>query len=64
MLTHQRFCPRNLNLFYLLAHQIEKRPPRIHTLASLIDKLSTYQAKFADLARRITVRLPSPQRRI
>ncbi|EIW54334.1 uncharacterized protein TRAVEDRAFT_60635 [Trametes versicolor FP-101664 SS1] len=46
---------RNLNLFYLLAHQIEKRPPRIHTLASLIDKLSTYQAKFADLARRITL---------
>ncbi|KAI0364961.1 hypothetical protein BV20DRAFT_1039144 [Pilatotrama ljubarskyi] len=46
---------RNLNLFYLLAHQIEERPPRIHRLAPLLDKLSTYQVKFADLARRITL---------
>ncbi|CDO75961.1 hypothetical protein BN946_scf184888.g11 [Trametes cinnabarina] len=44
---------RNLNLFYLLAHQLEERPPRIHRLAPTLDKLSTYQAKFADLARRI-----------
>ncbi|KAI0629471.1 hypothetical protein C8Q77DRAFT_1065724 [Trametes polyzona] len=46
---------RNLNMFYLLAHQIEKRPPRIHRLASIVDKLATYQAKFADLARRIVL---------
>ncbi|KAI8978335.1 hypothetical protein BD414DRAFT_421976 [Trametes punicea] len=46
---------RNLNLFYLLAHQVEDRPPRIHRLASILDKLSTYQAKFADLARRIVL---------
>ncbi|KAH9855868.1 hypothetical protein C2E23DRAFT_723037 [Lenzites betulinus] len=46
---------RNLNLFYLLAHQIEQRPPRIHRLASLVEKLNTYQAKFSDLARRITL---------
>ena len=51
---------RNLNMFYLLAHQVEDRPPRIHRLAPILDKLSTYQAKFADLARRIAVRyLPS-----
>ncbi|KAI0669574.1 hypothetical protein C8Q78DRAFT_1070679 [Trametes maxima] len=46
---------RNLNLFYLLARQIEDRPPRIHRLAPLVDKLSTYQSKFADLARRIVL---------
>ncbi|KAI0645121.1 hypothetical protein C8Q79DRAFT_912340 [Trametes meyenii] len=46
---------RNLNLFYLLARQIEDRPPRIHKLAPLVDKLSTHQAKFADLARRIVL---------
>ncbi|KAH9889351.1 hypothetical protein C8Q73DRAFT_653726 [Cubamyces lactineus] len=46
---------RNLNLFYLLAHQVEDRPPRIHRLAPILDKLSTYQAKFADLARRIVL---------
>ncbi|TFK92002.1 hypothetical protein K466DRAFT_595623 [Polyporus arcularius HHB13444] len=46
---------KNLSLFYLLAHQIEDRPPRIHKLAPLIDKLATYQAKFADLARRISL---------
>ncbi|KAI9067462.1 hypothetical protein FKP32DRAFT_1683873 [Trametes sanguinea] len=46
---------RNLNMFYLLAHQVEERPPRIHRLAPTLDKLSTYQAKFADLARRIAL---------
>ncbi|KAI0326058.1 hypothetical protein GY45DRAFT_1259699 [Cubamyces sp. BRFM 1775] len=46
---------RNLNMFYLLAHQVEDRPPRIHRLAPILDKLSTYQAKFADLARRIVL---------
>ncbi|KAI0664014.1 hypothetical protein C8Q70DRAFT_1041795 [Cubamyces menziesii] len=46
---------RNLNMFYLLAHQVEDRPPRIHRLAPILDKLSTYQAKFADLARRIVI---------
>ncbi len=49
-----------MSLFYLLAHQIEDRPPRIHKLAPLIDKLATYQAKFADLARRISVSPDSP----
>ncbi|KAI0695193.1 hypothetical protein C8T65DRAFT_698774 [Cerioporus squamosus] len=46
---------KNLSLFYLLAHQIEDRPPRIHKLAPLIDKLATYRAKFTDLARRISL---------
>ncbi|KAI0752771.1 hypothetical protein C8Q80DRAFT_1148142 [Daedaleopsis nitida] len=46
---------KNVSLFYLLARQIEDHPPRIHKLAPLLDKLTTYQAKFADLARRITV---------
>ncbi|KAI0350599.1 hypothetical protein OH77DRAFT_1430773 [Trametes cingulata] len=46
---------RNLNLFYLLSHQIEERPPRIHRLAPLLDKLGTYELKFADLARRIAL---------
>ncbi|RPD70431.1 hypothetical protein L226DRAFT_470211 [Lentinus tigrinus ALCF2SS1-7] len=46
---------KNLSLFYLLAHQVEDRPPRIHKLAPILDKLATYQAKFADLARRISL---------
>ncbi|OSC96794.1 hypothetical protein PYCCODRAFT_1472356 [Trametes coccinea BRFM310] len=46
---------RNLNMFYLLAHQVEKRLPRIHRLAPTLDKLGTYQAKFADLARWIAL---------
>ena len=44
-------------MFYLLAHQIEDHPPRIHKLAGLLDKLAMYQTKFADLARRISVRV-------
>ncbi|KAL7277694.1 hypothetical protein ACG7TL_008626 [Trametes sanguinea] len=46
---------RNLNMFYLLAHQVEECPPRIHRLAPTLDKLGTYQAKFTDLARRIAL---------
>ena len=51
---------RNLSLFFLLARQIEDHPPRIHKLAPLLDKLATYQAKFSDLARKITVRIWNP----
>ena len=47
---------RNLSQFYLLAHQIAERPPRIHRLGPIVEKLETYEIKFADLARRISVR--------
>ncbi|KAI0828036.1 hypothetical protein BC628DRAFT_1409530 [Trametes gibbosa] len=46
---------RNLNLFYLLAHQIELRPPQIHRLALLVEKLNTYLTKSSNLARRISL---------
>ena len=46
---------RNLNRFYLLVHQLEERPPRIHRLAPLVEKLETYEAKFLDIARRLRV---------
>ena len=52
------FDYRNLNHFYLLAHHIAERPPRIHRLVPLVEKLETYEMKFADLARRISVRSP------
>ncbi|KAH9911131.1 hypothetical protein B0H21DRAFT_826635 [Amylocystis lapponica] len=46
---------RNLNLFYLFAHLVRQRPPRIHRLAGFVDKMHAYDAKFADLARRLAL---------
>ncbi|GBE80793.1 predicted protein [Sparassis crispa] len=46
---------RNLDLFYLFANQIRQRPPRIHRLASHVDKLHAYHLKFTDLERRLTL---------
>lgn len=43
----------------MFASQIARRPPRIHKLADYLDKLAAYQAKFSDLARRITVQSSS-----
>lgn len=50
---------RNVNLFYLLAEQISKRPPRGHRLDSHMSKLHQYVRKFDDLHRRLLVRCPS-----
>lgn len=51
---------RNVNLFYLLAEQISRRPPRSHRLDSHMNKLHQYVRKFDDLHRRLLVRYPSP----
>ncbi len=50
---------RNMQHFHMLARRVEDRPPRIHRLEGVLQKLATYQAKFTDIARRISVR-PSP----
>ena len=50
---------RNMHYFHMLARHVEDKPPRIHRLEGILKKLATYQAKFMDLARRISVRLPS-----
>ncbi|OCH92049.1 hypothetical protein OBBRIDRAFT_802867 [Obba rivulosa] len=46
---------RHLSRIYQLADQIDRRPPRIHRLQSTVEKLQAYEAKFIDLARRITL---------
>ncbi|KAI0943945.1 hypothetical protein AcV7_001892 [Taiwanofungus camphoratus] len=47
---------RNLKVFYLFADLVRRHPPRIHRLADHVDKLHAYEAKFIDLARRLSVR--------
>lgn len=51
------FVHRNANLFYLLAEQISRRPPRGHKLNSHMSKLHQYVRKFDDLHKRLLVRL-------
>ena len=50
---------RNMQHFHMLARRVEDRPPRIHRLEGVLQKLATYQAKFTDIARRLEVRPPS-----
>ncbi|PIL33659.1 hypothetical protein GSI_04282 [Ganoderma sinense ZZ0214-1] len=46
---------RNMQHFHMLVRGIEDRPPRIHRLEGVLQKLATYEAKFTDIARRISV---------
>ncbi|KAI1786345.1 hypothetical protein LXA43DRAFT_1034312 [Ganoderma leucocontextum] len=46
---------RNMQHFHMLARRVEDRPPRIHRLEGVLQKLATYQVKFTDIARRISV---------
>ncbi|KAM5537979.1 hypothetical protein V8D89_008455 [Ganoderma adspersum] len=46
---------RNMQHFHMLARRVEDRPPRIHRLEGVLQKLATYQAKFTDVARRLEV---------
>ncbi|EMD32954.1 hypothetical protein CERSUDRAFT_118383 [Gelatoporia subvermispora B] len=46
---------RHLGHISQLADQIARRPPRIHRLHGIVEKFNAYEAKFADLARRLAL---------
>ncbi|GJE98170.1 hypothetical protein PsYK624_143920 [Phanerochaete sordida] len=48
-------CCRNIDLLTLQAEHVRDRPPRIHKLSGLLDKLWRYVEKFEDLERKLRI---------
>ncbi len=46
---------RNISYFFLLADSIGQRPPRIHRVENLLEKLWAYAHKFQNLEMKLTV---------
>lgn len=62
MAMTQSLSPRHIDYFYLQADQLGKRPPRIHRVATIWQKLWGFVSKFESIERELEVCSNPPSR--